>query len=868
MRETRITNFINFKRKYKVKPKTYHFDRSRYELILLKQLEDNKIFYNGIIYEQNFLYFHKLEAFVKKIYALRDEYILKHFQLLSRKELKRLKKRSKKYNFINQTWIPYSKPYKIFKTIDDILKEGNTFNAYQIKVLVNAFRYTFHYSLDYDLLDPYTRRRPIYQIDPKCDLIDPDVRIRNIYKNEVKTYKYLMVHPSFYQSHKAPLLINIFFEDWFYIIGWRAIKRVHPTFELQSYSHYTDSLRRKSFARLHEKERVEPEFRSSLFVCDQGTTIRDEWIIEYDEKKKFDEYDIHCKTNSYYTRYKRYNEFYHTYYPENKKFKTTLIHDFTDYEIEENYANMIDKTKIAKEKWEYVMHDGKYKNAVFDFFTRLEQQQDARRRYEYPSRWYLDAEEDSNTLLDMEIEEEILQLLNDPQYILVMPLVDAYFEIFRTKGWYHEDESFNQFYPTEKKIWKHIEFYDMSHERQYSFIEKTWLIDDYLEVEWEEYAEDYRDEEYTWIFGTYFLFFWLAGLNFYVILVLNGLINLPLNVQRINDTVSASYEYFFNRDFKNGRKRSYYGLELRKARLRYHTYRRSRRLKTRWREWRLRIKHKMYKFPSFFYKDGNYTFYKQRTWVNNSLRILVRWTNFINDADYGFRDFETKCRWFGINHNIYRFRILFIEDSMPRELQLFWPKIVKLWNDIIGSIIYYLQKKQEEALARLIRKEAPAINYNKYQFYYRHPVIVPIEANIHEETRLLRRKKMTVETRARRKCGRMRFDEVIGEKRSGRIFKKLRNRYIRILHHKLLTVQLKKTRTAGLFWTQGRRKRATIPVFELMEKNSIEKKEAIRLIYGARHRIFIRQRKLYDVDELFEIREDIKYYKLMGDRRR
>lgn len=64
MKVTRISNFFfNFKRKYKPKVKTYHFDRARYELILLKKLEDNKIFYNGIIYEPDFLHYHKLDAF-------------------------------------------------------------------------------------------------------------------------------------------------------------------------------------------------------------------------------------------------------------------------------------------------------------------------------------------------------------------------------------------------------------------------------------------------------------------------------------------------------------------------------------------------------------------------------------------------------------------------------------------------------------------------------------------------------------------------------------------------------------------------------------------------------------------------------------
>jgi len=888
MRGIIINNFFNFKRKYKVKHKTYHFDRTRYELILLKQLEDNKIFYNGIIYESNFLHYHKLDAFVQKIYALRDEYILRNFQILYRKEIKRSKKFSRKYNFINQEWIPYKYPYKIFKSVDDILKEGNTFNSYQIKILVNAFRYTFHYSLDYDLLDPFTRRRFMYKIDNTFAVKDPDVRLRNIPKNEVKHYKYFMVHPSFYQCDKNPILINIFFEDWFYIIGWRALKRVFPIFELMTYPHYTDSLRRKSFAKLHDKERIEPVFQSSIFSLQQGTTMREEWIIEYDEKKKFDEYDINCKTNSYYTRYKRYNEFYHIDYPETKKFKTTLIHDFTEDEIKANYDNMINNTQLAKEKWDYVVTDGKYKGAVFDFFTRLEQHQFLRRRYQYPSIWYLDFDEDSNDMLEDEIKEELFQLLNDPQYILVLPLIDAYFEVFRPKGWWHEDESFlpHVEHIKDKKFYKHLEFFDMSYERVYLFYEKSWLIDEYIDHDWDEYVDDHMDEEYTLIFVMAFLLFWFAGINLYFVIILNGLTNFPLNIQRVNDIFSTSYEYYFNK----GTKRSFYGFELRKARMRYHSYRRTRRIKLKWVNWRTRwrrrqsrIFHKFFKLPSLFFKDGNYSFYKQRTGrAKMSSGIVAQLSKFMNIADEWFDDYARKLRFIGRDYGIYRFRVIWVEDPMPVELQLIVPKIKKLLHDTVGLIFRYVQQKVLEFGIRRKKYEHPSIVYMKYQNYYRPPVILPKGGDklvlAYEDLMYEWRKKMTREARLRRAFGKRRVDIKLEnayayKRRYPRLIKKLKKYYqIRILdaHFKK---DLKITRTRKIFTTHWGRERARARMIKIFKQYYGERgeKRGRYLVYHGLNGSDSKKLLVRDQDvlqEYKELREDRYYLRLCGISRR
>ena len=56
-------------------PRYYTFKKVEHEKVLLKRLEDNKIFYNDKIYDQDFFYYHKLEGFMEQIYELRDDYI-------------------------------------------------------------------------------------------------------------------------------------------------------------------------------------------------------------------------------------------------------------------------------------------------------------------------------------------------------------------------------------------------------------------------------------------------------------------------------------------------------------------------------------------------------------------------------------------------------------------------------------------------------------------------------------------------------------------------------------------------------------------------------------------------------------------------
>src|SRR3990167_6720462 len=78
MKLKKIIYFLNL-----IKPaddaQYYTFKKAEHELVLLKKLEDEKIFYNDTLYEKDFFYYHKLDDFIQKIYTLRNEFIQNNF---------------------------------------------------------------------------------------------------------------------------------------------------------------------------------------------------------------------------------------------------------------------------------------------------------------------------------------------------------------------------------------------------------------------------------------------------------------------------------------------------------------------------------------------------------------------------------------------------------------------------------------------------------------------------------------------------------------------------------------------------------------------------------------------------------------------
>ena len=605
-----IKNFI----KLHNDTKYYTFKKVEHELVLLKKLEDDKIFYNYTIYEKDFFYYHKLEGFIEQIYELRNDFIsmrlnkifADHMESKTRQQLLR----GDQQIFIN--FIEFDP-----NNCDEI----NDLTLDQYIVLVNGYTYNFFYELPFDLLNPKIKI-PSSSIKP---------------------------------------IIKDFFYDWFYILGWKSIKPVYPTFDRPLHWHYDDDIREELI------------FRNRYHPLQAGTRSKPEWLVEYNEQKKFDEFDINCKTNSYYMRYLPYNEVYNKDYPEDKKFKTDLIHDFTEEEIKENYENMIDKEKLALDKFNFVMFNEKRRTAVLKFFEELEIIEVSNEKLLYDFHWNHD--QDSDLMLGGEIDLLLYELLNNPRYILVMPLVDAYFEVFRSKGWYYEDESFLAIRwgdnNTHKKFMKYLMYFEFSYERQYTYGKKKWLVEDYLEIEDLEYDEHYEDEYYALGLGLG-LIIWLMILNLYIIIYWFSDLNIPFGSPSFLPKYYHSLRACFSdkgEDYlhKLARPEVYYGLELKRPRSRILT--------------------KRFILPLKFYESGYYSYTKKKARNMLPLTLLDKINYDLDEKDYGLNDLDRKLRRFGRRHLLFKIRIPYIEEpyfwtpDYPSPWQTFKDKVAAMKKD-------------------------------------------------------------------------------------------------------------------------------------------------------------------------------------------
>lgn len=632
----------------------YTFKKADHEVVLLKKLEDDKIFYNNTIYEKDFLYYHKLDAFIQQIYDLRNEYINENFKNLNSQcngvptsvgiitILPKIK--SNKFflirakNKIKEKLIPFFNKLKFFFFVPPMevvtfdpnkSDEISNLTISQYEILVKAYKYEFEYQL-------------------KFDLLNPDIKLN---KFSVKP------------------LVKDFFYDWFYILGWKSIKPVYPTFMQSLHYHYEDAREDKLL------------FRSSYNILYAGMRPYVEFLEEYDEQKKFNEFDINCKTNSYYTRYIPYNEIYNKDYPEEKKFKIDLIHDFTCEEIEENYNNMIDKNKSALEKFNFVILNSKNREAVLKFFEELEIIEISQEKIVYwrPVYWkhFLEDEyTDSDNFVAKKVEILIYELLNNPRYLLVMPLVDAYFEVFRSKGWYFEDESFldqKMQYLINKKYYKYLMYFDFSYERQYFFAKNHWLTTDYFEIEDTEFFEDYSIEDLGYGLA---VFFWLIFLNFYLIFLWLFLPFVTKDIlvdysKTLGLAASGGVEmgHLFTREYR-------YGFHLRRPRSRI-------------------LSNILSYLPLKYYDSGYYSYNRQQVRLNIiPMSILDYLSFYLSEKDFGLDSLHKGLFAYGRRHLFWKLRIPYIEENYP-----FWtienpsPWQVfkkKLYDFFINSFIPFL----------------------------------------------------------------------------------------------------------------------------------------------------------------------------------
>lgn len=501
------------------------------------------------------------------------------------------------------------------------------------------------------------------------------------YEMLVKCHKYDFYYPFKYDLLNLDLEIPSFtkistlFNDWFYYVGWKSIKPVFPTFKIFGiHTHYED----EPWTIERPKKLV---FRHEYDPFDEGTRFLFESYPEYDEQKKFNEFDINCKTNSYYMRYKAYNDIYYKDYPEKKKFKTDLIHDFTEEEIQENYENMINKEKPAMEKWNYVMSNEKNKKAVLGFLSKLESIEVSREILKCPTwSWFYEEMEDTHTDLAKMVERELEELLNNPRYILLMPLLDAYFEIYREKGWHNGDKTFCEFYTFTNKYLKHLSYFDFSYERYYMSVKDENLIFDYVDIDLEDLEDDYEDE-YDLFWCAFILFFWLTGVTLYTFCFWFMYYNYHDNIfQIVPEYLNSVTNYIIHKP------KIYYGLELRVPRTYYGKRKRYSK------PCNINYRFNPVKRPTNFFYDSNY-----RLRLNSShnwapISILDQLCEDLDEKDYGLKKLDEDVRFFSYKYGIYRLRIYGIEEGVSEAEQLFVPKIKQAYANFRSWLFPYYKK--------------------------------------------------------------------------------------------------------------------------------------------------------------------------------
>lgn len=472
--------------------KYYTFKKEQHELILLKKTDDNKIIYNGCRYEKEFFYYDKLEKLLIYINELRDKEIKTFFTTYH-------------YNKIRVAKRERIQVVRVIKFKLNYKGECKNLTKEQYDFLVKAYKYEFFHQPIYDFFDHW---REIPRQTIVKDLL-PDW----LYINGWRAIKpvYPVFHPALYKHYnnpkdrvvlsekplKAPdvnygftLKVNYEYYHWrpeeddqkdYCYYKWDEELKFKTLMEwCETYFNYFDPddspdsppqttryINKSINFTYDESTRYLDTYNPVYDPFNEGTIIRDDWL-DYDEQKKFDEFNINCKTNTYHKRYKYYNEVACINYPEDKKFKTEPIHKYTEAQIKANYENMINKEKTADEKWSFAGLGAGCDNVdnLMEFFELIHYIDLKLCRINYGperTRWevHRSLDQDNFSMMmtghdDDQAEHEcsrehgerdhwimtegsgkkIHELLTNPQYILLMPVLDAFFEIWRDKGWW------------------------------------------------------------------------------------------------------------------------------------------------------------------------------------------------------------------------------------------------------------------------------------------------------------------------------------------------------------------------------------------------------------------------------------------------
>lgn len=550
--------------KFFKKHKYYTFKKSEHEVIYIKKLEDNKIFYNNYIYDENFFFYHKLNALFDHLNQYREEWLKEKFNryyltFLHRNRNKDLILRvidfkldrngechgltEEQYNWVVAAYsynIPYDKPdyfkgsivYHHGELLKDLIPNWLYINGWlAIKPVYDVFgiaKYKLYRDRDRVYKDPnFKFMFPTVKLqhhfipaklDEDGDIIpvekasryydDPILQDRSYFEEILDADEDMIDMP--YEPYEP--LLNIangqpfevqFRRDWLFeddfFNGW-----------LEKFDRYENNDNNTFYMDLDaQTSKLEDVYDPIFNPLNEGSRVRVEWL-EYDENKKYDEFDLNCKTNTYYMRYKFYNEVAWKDYPEEKKCSTEVItYNFTETEIKASFENMTSKTKTGKEKLDFILNNPKICDALFDYIDKLDFLDMKYCRYfshfkgsRYKDGWYLMRKRDYRGLevetnYDVILQtyeklgyDKIYQFLHDPRYILIMPLFDAFFEVFRKKGWFECDKSFTHI-PL-SHIYLRVEMHNMLRVKKY--FELTLEYQEYYATTENWASQDFHDE--------------------------------------------------------------------------------------------------------------------------------------------------------------------------------------------------------------------------------------------------------------------------------------------------------------------------------------------------------------------------------------
>lgn len=355
-----------------------------------------------------------------------------------------------------------------------------------------------------------------------------------------KAYKYEFPYKEFKQ-------IKDISPSFFYEAGWNCIKPVFSVFKEAEFKYYDEDGKKLT------------KF-NYLNVGDYYETH----MVEYSEKKKYNEFDIYSTTNTY-AKYNLYNDFYYKDY-KGEKFSTKSNFEFTEEEIKENFYNVtsyktIDKFNIIKKNEKNKRYLDEFTQMLLDY----EQQQldKSFKDQDFDDDTLSDEDEEGDNLFcavnryrrgkyDLKLNHKIraywFSQLNDPRNILILPLIDCYLELWRLtgygniiddsewsdkdyktkvieefdlfkgdklidyEGYYLQniDESFTDYQYSSKKEIKMMFYYDLTLEYQEHYFLNFELIDAY---------EDEYDEEETFIEEDIIFSVYLGFFLFYFIIL-------------------------------------------------------------------------------------------------------------------------------------------------------------------------------------------------------------------------------------------------------------------------------------------------------------------------------------------------------------